>query len=534
MKTLAAFAIVISLFLASCSTTYDASAPYDEVYAVPGSSKVVATERVTVTTQPVETTTEYEGDYYSPEYRSATAENEEEFNPDEYYDYEYSSRIKRFHEPNVGFDYYNNYYTDVYYYTGNPAYYGTSIYSGYGCGPSLYLGLGYSWGWGSIGYGWGYPYRWYNPYWYDPFYSWGYYPGYYWGYYPGFYPPYYGGSYWSGYWHGYNDGYWAGSGGYYPGYDHSNYYYGPRSNRGGSSNGSNALGSTSRTSRDEYGTGDVLSQSARGSRSTATNAPGSDGSLKSGQVSVGGDDAAVSARGFRADPSAAGQAPVSSEARLKDPDAQVSTSARETRTTSNDGVSAVSRSAGTQEVPAGQSTSRDARMVYDKPVTGVSRDAGVPNTRSAGETTYSPSRRVQPEAKYEKPKTYTSPTYRTTPSRQEYSSPSTRESRNVAGEQQSAPRRVYTQTPERKSYDQGSRGGEAVRSLSTPSTTTRQSYSSPSRQSRSSYSAPSAPRQSYSAPSRSVAPSGGSSGGGGMRSSGSSSGGGGGSRGGRK
>ena len=136
MKNLAVLTVLAALFLASCSSTYNASAPYDEVYATSDkpSNTVSNSKDVTVQSEPVESTTAYEGDYYSPEYE------EGEFSSDEYYDYEYSSRIKRFHSDNPGFDYYNNYYTDNYYYSYDPYYMGSSIYSGYGCcGPSFSL-----------------------------------------------------------------------------------------------------------------------------------------------------------------------------------------------------------------------------------------------------------------------------------------------------------------------------------------------------------------------------------------------------------
>src|SRR5690606_34044306 len=55
--------------------------------------------------------------------------------------YEYASRINRFHNP-IGVGYYDSYYTNMYTYTGNPAFYGTSIYSGYGWGmPSQQFGV---------------------------------------------------------------------------------------------------------------------------------------------------------------------------------------------------------------------------------------------------------------------------------------------------------------------------------------------------------------------------------------------------------
>ena len=66
--------------------------------------------------------------YYSPKKVSATEQTtdtiknnnyvtNEQFNYDNYYDYEYSTRIKRFHNSYLGYDYYNSYYTNSYWYT---------------------------------------------------------------------------------------------------------------------------------------------------------------------------------------------------------------------------------------------------------------------------------------------------------------------------------------------------------------------------------------------------------------------------------
>jgi hypothetical protein len=213
MKTLTILAVLLSLFVVSCKSTYDASAPYDEVYSsgkqdknVVAQDVTVVGQNVTVQSQPVESTTAYEGDYYSPDYASG------QFDSSGYYDYEYSSRIKRFQNDNPGFDYYDNYYTDNYYYNYDPYAMGSSIYGGYGCcSPGFSIGFGLGYGWGGY-WGMGYPYYGYSPYWgyYDPWYY-PYYGG--WGY--GY--PYYGygyGSYWAGYYDGYYDGYYGG--GYYP------------------------------------------------------------------------------------------------------------------------------------------------------------------------------------------------------------------------------------------------------------------------------------------------------------------------------
>jgi hypothetical protein len=122
---------------------------------------------------------------------------------DDYYDYAYSAKLKRFYSPAYGYGYYDPYYTNLYWYDYNPFSWGVSIY---------------------LGYHWWAPSYFYN----DPFcYGGCYYP---------FYSPYYNG-YSMGYYNGYNQGYWDGyyhgSYGYnnpyyYNSYDPTSHYYGPR------------------------------------------------------------------------------------------------------------------------------------------------------------------------------------------------------------------------------------------------------------------------------------------------------------------
>jgi hypothetical protein len=162
------------------------------------------------------------------------------FNQDDYYDYQYASRINRFGNPIMGAGYYDNYYTNSYYYNGNPNCYGTSIYSSYNyLMPSyqfgnyyngLNIGIGYSWG-----NGWYSNNPYYNPYYnpYNPYNPWcgssAYWSGYQQGYYNGLYGyPYYASPY-AGGWN--NGGGW----GYFNSYDvNSNYStYAPRGSNGG-------------------------------------------------------------------------------------------------------------------------------------------------------------------------------------------------------------------------------------------------------------------------------------------------------------
>ncbi len=153
----------------------------------------------------------------------------------EYYDYEYSSRIKRFRTSNRSrYGYYDDYYTNYYWYDYNPNYYGTSIYSSYSwwnprpwgnIGWSYYGGWNVGWNWG---WGWSGNYGYYG----SSCYGWN---------------SYYSPNYWGGHHHhGYND-YYASN--YYNSYDHNSNYYGKR---GGSSN-SSGYGGRNPSSTSGYG-----------------------------------------------------------------------------------------------------------------------------------------------------------------------------------------------------------------------------------------------------------------------------------------
>ena len=93
------------------------------------------------------------------------------YDPDDYYDYAYSSRLRRFHT-NVyaGWGYYDPFFTNLYWYDYSPASFGISIYLGYNWWwpnyyyrPYYYAPCWYDYGWR---YGWG----WHGPHYvyYDP------------------------------------------------------------------------------------------------------------------------------------------------------------------------------------------------------------------------------------------------------------------------------------------------------------------------------------------------------------------------------
>lgn len=114
----------------------------------------------------------------------------DDFTMDDYYDYAYTARLHRFHDIAPIYGYYDDRYTNVYWYDRDFLLWGTSIYYGYRwwwptygyygswiCSPwSLYTGYGNWWGWHNSWYDYAMMGSWYN--------------GYYYGYY-GRYPKYY-------------------------------------------------------------------------------------------------------------------------------------------------------------------------------------------------------------------------------------------------------------------------------------------------------------------------------------------------------
>jgi hypothetical protein len=224
MKKVIIIAGITSLIFGACTNTKLATYK-DDVYASPSEERL---ERQRIA---AEKKKQEEEEARKDAEEAAAQKAKEDANPyyktpeydkDDYYDYEYASRIRRFSEPVYGLGYYDNYYTNSYWYNGNPACYGTSIYNSYNYwGPSYGCSPYYGNGWSvSIGYnyGYGYPYGYGSPYGYNPYYNNAYMNGYYNGFNNGYNNGYYNGMY--GYPYGYNYGSPYGGGwGYYNSYD---------------------------------------------------------------------------------------------------------------------------------------------------------------------------------------------------------------------------------------------------------------------------------------------------------------------------
>lgn len=229
--------IVSFLFLfSSCQTTRQNIAS-DDVYADPIEEKKLALAKAEAqkkkeaeekAAKEAEFLAQKAKDDANPYYQDPN------YSEDDYYDYAYASRMRRFHNPIYGTGYYDNYYTNAYHYNYDPFCYGTSIYSTYNWWmPSNQFGLYAGGGWGSPycfnnGFNTGIGYN----YWNSP-YGYGYQP---WGY-----------NYWNNPWsYGWNspwgspynnpyNPYFGSNWGYFNSYDqNSNYTYVPRQGNSGS------------------------------------------------------------------------------------------------------------------------------------------------------------------------------------------------------------------------------------------------------------------------------------------------------------
>ena len=104
-----------------------------------------------------------QGDHFrfdrtNPAGQDVIVENNYYGDGDYIYDYYYASRIRRFHKPYVSYSYYNSYYTDCYWYTYEPSFWGMSIY------------LGSMWNPVGLSISFGFPYRsYYQSYYYNPY-----------------------------------------------------------------------------------------------------------------------------------------------------------------------------------------------------------------------------------------------------------------------------------------------------------------------------------------------------------------------------
>jgi hypothetical protein len=131
--------LLLPLFAAlaiSCSSpTSLQTSEYDDVY-YSKKDKTIITENAALAAAQTPETSNNEAAVANPEYSgknsggNTVANGTDYYSPDRYDedDYYYASRIRRFNAPYRGFSYYDNAYTDYYWYNRNPMYYGRSIY----------------------------------------------------------------------------------------------------------------------------------------------------------------------------------------------------------------------------------------------------------------------------------------------------------------------------------------------------------------------------------------------------------------------
>jgi hypothetical protein len=236
------FGFLVTGILVSCSSSNKvASNSGDDIYYNPKAQQTTNNSTTTSVDNSTGGYSDYvgdnqntpESDYYNGSNKSNSNNNtnaksadgqtnygtDPNYNSDDYYDYEYASRIRRFHAPVYSNYYYDDIYTNSYWYDPFPYNVGVSIYSG------GFYGSNWGWnnGWNSWGFnnGWNRRNNWYGGY--DPF---GYNP-YAWN---SPFNNYYGGGYNNGYWNGYYDGLYGGNywnnpycnGGYFNSFDANN------------------------------------------------------------------------------------------------------------------------------------------------------------------------------------------------------------------------------------------------------------------------------------------------------------------------
>jgi Ni/Co efflux regulator RcnB len=261
MKSLVIISIIALAVFSSCMTQKMGTSTYtDDVYANPKEDRIEEAKIAAEKKQKQEAINKRYNDSIAA-VKQAQKEKDDanpyykdrEFKYDDYYDYEYATRVKRFNNNINGLSYYDNYYTNSYFYSQNPYNYGVSVYNGYSWWGTNYNNYSYnpsvnfynSWGWG-YGNQFNNCYNGYNPY------MAGYAAGYNNGFHNGMYGNYYGyGNSYGGYGNSFGFGNYYGYGygnpygygfnspynngwGYYNAYDNnSSYTYGPRTAHGG-------------------------------------------------------------------------------------------------------------------------------------------------------------------------------------------------------------------------------------------------------------------------------------------------------------
>ncbi len=218
MKITTFLSILFAILISSCTTIYHTQSYEDanyltqdefvdhDDYTFPDDTEHENNEVVSDTTEDGTIVNNYYGNYYEA---------------DDYYDFSYSARIRRFHRPVWSVGYYGGLYTNYYWYSYNP----------YHCGMSIYYGYNY-----------------YDPF-YSPYYSWGY---------SGYYSPYYSyynhHAYGHNHHYGYNNYYNNDAYSYNNSYDNNSIHYGPRGSLSSRANSNRSVKSVVTTTNNKNST----------------------------------------------------------------------------------------------------------------------------------------------------------------------------------------------------------------------------------------------------------------------------------------
>lgn len=378
---------------------------------------------------------------------------------DDFYDYTYASRLRRFHYPYLGFSYYDDYYTNLYWYNYNPYYLSMSFYSM----PDLWLLTSTSWY--RPYYGWGFGY--YG----HPFYNYGWEP-YYYGY------GYYG---YGNFWHI----------NYYEG-NNNNYFYGPRRTLTSNDGSGNRRGGRYGNPKDNS---DRIYQQSVYNKRDATTSAGRNVNNK--RIVPDNKERVKSSVNKRIGNTALRQEQVKTKTVARQKPVKTKTVARQepvkkvNKTLVKQKPQRVKKGITNQRLNkknTNNTVKRSSVKTYSKPK---------PQRKNINVT----KKYAKPRPKYSKPKTYTRPSYSRPKSSHEYVSPKYNNYRRTNSSKKSGATINKRSTNSKIRYTPS-------RKTPSHSTPTRSSYSRPSTSrssssSRSSYSRPSSTRSSYSSPSTS-------------------------------
>jgi hypothetical protein len=494
MKTHAMLSVITLLIMAGCSSAYHTAQVTDDVYYTPGVVRPGAQQEQAIAAEPayqaakaVERTqtadTGYEAEasngvtYYmqEPEVSSpatSTYMDEEgiiinNYYYGDYYDYAYSSRIRRFYRPYASVSsYYDPFFTNMFWYNYDPFYSGVSIYLGYGAIPMYYPG--YYWSPYTSYFGmapFGFPSMW-SHYYFGSSYWYGFQSGYY----AGYHTRYWGTPYYYMY-NSFDRSHWY--------YTDSNTHYGPDSYRGGTTSTgrrrdvssretSFAENFETRTARRSDGSRELIASDT--SKSSRTDESGSRRTTTVTALPDEGRQTRTSREGTTTvDPAGRTTIPPATQARTAR-QGEEQTGRTETRTVpaGTQGTTTIPRSTRTPadyQAPSREQYQRTTEQRYARPQ----------QTTPAGSQT----REVQPN--YNPPRTYTAPSYQQPRSNEQYRSPQTGRTPAVAPPAGVTPARQQTQPAQQQTRPANQQTQPPARETQQPRVSTPPRQTAPTR-----------------------------------------------------